>query len=219
MRRSFLNVDRTVVFSLKKKKLKLFYTNLALISGKELKLMKELNLIKKAIKGNKECLEELLVINGDQLYRTAYLYVRNREDALDVVQETSYKAFLSIGHLKNEEFFLTWLTKILINCSYDVLKKNKKVLPLNNMIELIADKRDKREEILDLLDAINKIDKKYKNAIILFYFHDLPISEVAKVMNIPESTVKTYLSRGKDRLKKLLGGINYNGKKIASRTI
>lgn len=181
--------------------------------------MNELKLVKKAIKGNKECLEELLVLHGDQLYRTAYLYVRNREDALDIVQETSYKAFLSIGQLKNEKFFLTWLTKILINCSYDVLKKNNKELPLNNMIELTTDKREKREENLDLLEAINRLNENHKNAIILFYFQDLPISEVAKVMKIPESTVKTYLSRGKDRLKTLLGGMNYNGEKITSKSI
>lgn len=182
--------------------------------------MKELKLIKKAIKGNKECLEELLILHGDQLYRTAYIYVRNREDALDVVQETSYKAFLSIGQLKNEKFFLTWLTKILINCSYEVLRKSMKQVPLNNTIELTFDsKREKREEILDLLEAVNRLNEKHKNAIILFYFHDLPISEVAKVMDIPKNTVKTYLSRGKDQLKKLLGGLNDNGEKIISRSI
>ncbi|MGP4107896.1 sigma-70 family RNA polymerase sigma factor [Virgibacillus sp. L01] len=176
--------------------------------------MNELKLIKKAIKGNKECLEELLILHGDQLYRTAYLYVRNREDALDAVQETSYKAFLSIGQLKNEKFFLTWLTKILINCAYDVLKMSKKELPLNNFVELTADKRKKSEENLDLLEAVNRLNEKHKNAIFLFYFQDLPISEIAKVMNIPENTVKTYLSRGKERLKKLLGGMNYNEEKI-----
>lgn len=207
------------LFYLEKKKLKLFYNNSTLIGGKEVKLMNELKLVKKAIKGNKECLEELLVLHGDQLYRTAYLYVRNREDALDIVQETSYKAFLSIGQLKNEKFFLTWLTKILINCSYDVLKKNKKELPLNNMVELATDKREKEDENLDLLEAINRLNEKHKNAIILFYFQDLPISEVAKVMKIPENTVKTYLSRGKERLKKLLGGMNYNGEKIISKSI
>lgn len=181
--------------------------------------MNELKLVKKAIKGNKECLEELLVLHGDQLYRTAYLYVRNREDALDIVQETSYKAFLSIGQLKNEKFFLTWLTKILINCSYDVLKKNKNELPSNSTIELATDKREKIEENLDLLEAINRLNEKHKNAIILFYFQDLPISEVAKVMKTPENTVKTYLSRGKERLKKLLGGMNYNEEKIISKSI
>jgi len=125
--------------------------------------------------------------------------------------------FLSIGKLKNEQFFLTWLTKILINCSFDVLKKSNKELPLNSMIELTSDKGKKREEILDLLEAINRLDNRHKNAIILFYFQDLSIREVAKVMNIPENTVKTYLSRGKDRLKKLLGGMNYDEEKIISR--
>ncbi|KAA0564647.1 sigma-70 family RNA polymerase sigma factor [Bacillus sp. CH30_1T] len=182
--------------------------------------MKELTLIKKAINGNKECLEKLLIIHGNQLYRTAYLYVRNREDALDVVQETSYKAFLSISQLKNEEFFLTWLTKILINCSYDVLRRNKKELPFNNMTNLTSDsQREKREEILDLLEAINRLNEKHKNAIILFYFHDLSIREIAKALNLPESTVKTNLRRGKERLKKLLGGMSYNGEKIISRSI
>ncbi|MFC4323270.1 sigma-70 family RNA polymerase sigma factor [Litchfieldia salsa] len=182
--------------------------------------MQELTLIKKAINGNKECLEELLIIHGDQLYRTAYLYVRNREDALDVVQETSYKAFLSISQLKNEAFFLTWLTKILINCSYDILRKSKKELPLNSVIELTLDgKSERRAETLDLLEAINTLNENHKNAIILFYFHDLPIGEIAKVMNLPENTIKTHLRRGKERLKKLLGGMNHNGEKIISRSI
>jgi RNA polymerase sigma-70 factor (ECF subfamily) len=180
--------------------------------------MTELNLIKNAIKGNKKCLEELLVLHSDQLFRTAYLYVRNREDALDVVQETSYKAFLSISQLKNENFFLTWLTKILINCCYDILKKNKREILIENIIEQVSDKKEMRIESLDLLEAVNQLNEKYKTVIILFYFQDLPISEVARVINIPENTVKTYLSRGKEQIKKLLGG-RYNGEKIISRSV
>ncbi len=179
-----------------------------------------MKLVRKAINGDKKSLEELLIIHGNQLYRTAYLYVRNREDALDIVQETSYKAFLSIGQLKNEKFFLTWLTKILINCSYDVLKKRKREFPAQTIMDhSLPSKREKREEILDLLDAITKLNEKHKNAIILFYFHDLPISEVAKVLNLPENTVKTYLSRGKERLRKLLGGLDTNGENIISKSI
>jgi RNA polymerase sigma-70 factor, ECF subfamily len=179
----------------------------------------ELSLIRKAVKGNKKCLEELLVLHIDQLYRTAFLYVRNREDALDVVQEASYKAFMSISQLKNEKFFLTWLTRILINCSYAVLKKKKKEIPIDKISEGDVDRGEQGVESLDLLKAINQLNEKHKNAIILFYFQDLPISEVAKVMNIPENTVKTYLSRGKERLKKLLGGVNHNGKKLISKSI
>jgi RNA polymerase sigma-70 factor, ECF subfamily len=181
--------------------------------------MKELKLIKRAIKGNEKCLEELLVLHSDQMYRTAFLYVKNREDALDIVQEASVKAFLSISQLRDENFFLTWLTKILINCCYDLLKKKKKESPFNNLIKMVSVKDEIKVENLDLLEAIHHLKENYKNAIILFYFNDLPISEVAKVMNIPENTVKTYLSRGKEQLKKLLGGMNNNGEEFISKSI
>lgn len=64
-----------------------------------------IKLIKKAIKGNAKAFEALILENQEQLYRTAYLYVGNREDSLDVVQETTYKAFKSIHQLKEPTFF------------------------------------------------------------------------------------------------------------------
>jgi RNA polymerase sigma-70 factor (ECF subfamily) len=178
--------------------------------------MNEMKLVKRAIKGNKNAFEELLVIHSDQLYRTAFLYVGNREDALDIVQETAYKAFLAVGQLKNERFFLTWLTKILIHCAFDVIKKKKKEIPIENIIDLSSGKIEKRDEHVDLVRAINQLKEHYRNAVILFYFQDLPISEVAKIMNVPENTVKTYLHRGKSQLKKLLGGVAYGEETISS---
>ena len=173
--------------------------------------MKEIKLVKKAIKGNKKAFEELLILHSDQLYRTAYLYVRNREDALDVIQETAYKGLRAIGQLRDEKYFLTWLTKIMIHCAYDAIKKKKKEISVDKMIERTPAKEDIREVALDLVDAIDRLNDHYRNAVILFYYQDLPISEVAKLMNIPENTVKTYLYRGKSELKKLLGGNQYHG--------
>jgi RNA polymerase sigma-70 factor (ECF subfamily) len=178
--------------------------------------MNELRLVKKAVKGNKKAFEELLFLHSDRLYRTAYLYTGNREDALDVVQETTFKAFLAIEQLKNERYFLTWLTRILIHCAYDVLKKKKNEIPIEQIIELPSGIKGKQDEAIDLARAIVKLNDHYRNAVILFYYQDLPISEVAKVMDIPENTVKTYLFRGKDQLKKLLGGIGYNGEETIS---
>lgn len=60
-----------------------------------------------------DAFEELLMLYSDQLYRTAFLYVRNREDALDIVQETSYKAYIAIRTLKINKYFSTWLKKFL----------------------------------------------------------------------------------------------------------
>lgn len=181
--------------------------------------MNNIKLVKKAIKGNKKAFEQLLIIHSDQLYRTAFLYVGNREDALDVVQETAYKALLAIGQLKNESFFLTWLTKILIHCTYDVMNKKKNEIPIEKLIDLKSWEKEKKVEHLDLLSAINQLKDTHRNAIILFYFQDLPISEVAKIMLVPENTIKTFLHRGKIQLKKLLGGTAYDGEKTISRRV
>lgn len=168
--------------------------------------MNEAKLVKKAMKGNGKAFEELLVIHSDRLYRTAFLYAGNREDALDIVQETACKAFLAVGQLKNEQYFLTWLTRILIHCAYSVLKKRKKELPLDKLVELPSSKKDGTAENMDLMDAVLQLKEQHRTAIILFYYHDLPISDVAKAMDVPENTVKTYLQRGRKELKIRLGG-------------
>ncbi|MBT2645113.1 sigma-70 family RNA polymerase sigma factor [Bacillus sp. ISL-41] len=168
--------------------------------------MKEAKLVKKAVRGNAKAFEELLIIHSERLYRTAFLYAGNREDALDIVQETSCKAFQAIGQLKNEQYFLTWLTRILIHCAYDVLKKRKKELPVEKLVELPTNSDSKLAENLDLMEAITLLKAQHRTAIILFYYHDLAISEIARMMDIPENTVKTYLQRGRKELKNRLGG-------------
>lgn len=173
--------------------------------------MLQINLVKKAIKGNEKAFETLITNESDKLYRTAYLYVRNKEDALDVLQETTYKAFLSIHKLKNPEFFSTWLIKILIRTAYDLLKKKKKTVLTGDVFfeNIIENTKDTIESRLDLTHAIAALNQDYQTVIILFYYHDLAISSIAETMDKPEGTIKTYLHRAKKELKKALEGVNH----------
>nr|WP_307152085.1 sigma-70 family RNA polymerase sigma factor [Robertmurraya andreesenii] len=165
--------------------------------------MESQRLVKKAIKGNKSAFEKLIQQHYERIYRTAYLYVHNEEDALDVVQEATYQAFTSIHSLKNPEYFMTWLTRIIIRCSGQVLKKRSKVVPLSEEIlsNLPGQVNPNIEESLQLLHAIQQLRENYRTVIILFYYYDYSIKAISGVMEIPESTVKTYLSRGKAELK------------------
>ncbi|MGP4062945.1 sigma-70 family RNA polymerase sigma factor [Halobacillus sp. H74] len=181
--------------------------------------MRHLKLIKKAKKGDQEAFERLLLLYSDRLYRTAFLYTGNREDALDIIQETSYKALLAIRNLKENKYFLTWLTRILINCAYDLKKRQKKDIPIEHVSEVLSKKDESTDEHIDLARAINGLRDNYRDAIILFYYHDLPIKEVSQIMSIPENTVKTYLQRGKKQLKTILGGVGYDEGKAISRKI
>ena len=86
------------------------------------------NLVKSARLGNDDAFYELIQQRKELLYRTAYAYVKNQEDALDIVSDTVYKAYRSLRKLKEPAFFNAWLTRILINCSLDHLKKQKRII-------------------------------------------------------------------------------------------
>lgn len=160
--------------------------------------------VTKAIKGNKKAFEKLVRQHYEQIYRTAYLYVHNEEDALDVVQEATYQAFKSIHSLKHPEYFTTWLTKIVIRCSAQLLKRKSNFVPINDEIlsNLSMPTTVDHVESMQLLAAIQELRESHRTAIILFYYYDYSIKMVSELMEIPESTVKTYLSRGKAELKK-----------------
>ena len=174
--------------------------------------MDEIKLVKKARKGDDAAFEQLIGLYQDQLYRTAYLYVQNKEDALDIVQETVYKAYLSLEQLQKPNFFLTWLTRILIHNAYQVLNEKKKVQQLEDSRECkdVRNVANRIEQNIDLQAAIGKLDENYQTVIILHYYYDLPINQIAWHMNVPEGTVKTYLHRARKSLKKLLGGSDEN---------
>lgn len=181
--------------------------------------MHHLKLIKKAKANDIEAFEELLTLYANQLYRTAFLYVGNREDALDIVQETSFKAYMAIKTLKKNKYFSTWITKILINNAYELLKKRKREIPFENIEPYLKQQEGFNIEQIDLLRAVHDLRDTYRDAIILFYFRDLSIKEVAVIMDIPENTVKTYLHRGKEQLKIKLKGAEFDEGEIFSGSI
>lgn len=181
--------------------------------------MDTLDLVAQAKEGDTFAFEELLKLYGDQLYRTAFLYVGNREDALDIVQETSFKAFLAIKTLKQDRYFSSWITRILINSANEYLKKHKKDLPFEDVEKMIQVKDELSIEEIDLIREINQLKKKYRDAVILFYFRDLPIREIARIMSVPENTVKTYLHRGKKQLETKLRGVGFSERKAVSESV
>ncbi|MES1047646.1 sigma-70 family RNA polymerase sigma factor [Heyndrickxia oleronia] len=156
--------------------------------------------IKKAKKGDEKAFQQLIQEEKNKLFRIAYLYVKNENDALDIVQETVYKAFISIKQLKEPNYFSTWLTRILINCALDFIRKNKNIIPFAE-VEDTSEERQPIEEKLDLVEAIRKLENPYKTVIILRYYKDLTIKQIADLLNCPEGTVKTNIHRAISKLK------------------
>ncbi|MDQ0225753.1 sigma-70 family RNA polymerase sigma factor [Metabacillus niabensis] len=175
----------------------------------------DLHTVERAIKGDAAAFEELLFLEEKMLYYKAISYVGNKEDALDAIQEATCKAFLSIGKLKNPEYFSTWLFKILIHECYNLLRKRKQIIPYeeNELLKKLDEKQDKEIESFHLSEALSTLNTSYQTSIILFYYHDLSIKDISEVMEKPVGTVKTYLRRAKKKLKsELERSYKLNGK-------
>lgn len=167
--------------------------------------LNKIKLIKESMEGNKESFGILIKNNKEYLYKMAFLYVKDEQDALEVIHETVYRAFLNIEKLKKAKFFNTWITRILINVSIDFLKKKGKNEMLDESTPIIKEKCEiSTEEKLDLYNAIDLLNDNYKTVIIMMYFNDMKIKDISKVMEIPENTVKTYLRRAKQALGEVL---------------
>lgn len=158
--------------------------------------------IKLAQKGDDNAFYELLSERKSQLYRTAFAYVKNKEEALDIVSETVYKAYISIKKLKEPSLFNTWLTRILINTSLDSINKNSRVVAFEENVKsdtLIINVDN--EGIIDLKVAVDRLSGKYKTIVILKYFQDMTLVEIAKTLQCPLGTVKTMLHKALGELR------------------
>ena len=157
-------------------------------------------LVKKAVRGSTEAYGTLVGQYQEYLYKTAFLYTGNEADALDAVQECILKGFRAISTLKSPEYFRTWLTRILINAARDQMRRAAKTVPYEELWERPAQEVP-REEYFDLHDAVRALPEKYRAVIILKYFNDLKIEEIAKLLEIPRGTVSVYLARARGMLR------------------
>ena len=137
----------------------------------------------------------------NMLYSIAYTYVKNKDDAEDVVQDVFMKYLKSndvFPTLDNEKF---WLIKVVINTAKThVTRIWKKKVNLNDeYINKVADKKEKREN--DLFEVVCKLPSKYKDVIVLFYYEDLSIKEISSALKITEANVKKRLERGRNIIK------------------
>ena len=163
-----------------------------------------LKLVEKAAKGNREAFGELIIMHQEYLYKLAYMYTKNEQDALDAVQECAMRAMISMDKLREPQYFKTWITRILINSIYRAQQKYRNSSPFEDYNEAAPEQTLSIEEKTDLYDAIDLLPPVYKTVVILQYFQGIKIKDIAEVMGIPTGSVKAYLHRAREVLKRQL---------------
>lgn len=144
-----------------------------------------------------------LVRQGEPtFYRVAKAILHHEADVEDAVQEGLLKAYQNRNKLKNEAFFQTWLTRIIINECYSLLRKNKRIQPFapaDMEIPAAAVAAD-----AELYQAIRMLPPKIRITVVLYYVEGYSTAEIKRILKIPQGTVKSRLAKGRTLLKSIL---------------
>lgn len=149
-------------------------------------------------------LEKFEPIEPD-LYRVAFLYLRNREDALDCIQDTAFRCFRGFRRLREPMYFKTWATRITINCAKDILRQKQHTVPISDVPESPEPDPDVESVTLErltleaLLDALNENERA---AVALRWGMGYSFSEIAEALNMPVGTAKSLCYRGIEKLRR-----------------
>lgn len=141
----------------------------------------------------------------DMIYRLAFSQTQSNEHTDDVVQEVFLRFIKSDKNFESDDHIKAWLIRVAINCSHSAFSNTwyKKTVPLcDKENELVFDTPEKS----DVYYAVAELPHKYRAVIHLFYYEDMSIEEISKLLKINSSTIKSQLSRGRKLLRKKLKG-------------
>lgn len=177
-------------------------------------------LVEKAKLGDSDAYSELINSIKIDLYKIAQTRLNNIEDINDAIHETILNAFKNLKKLKNNQYFKTWIIKILINECNKIYKNNKKQLNIFNRIIDLKDFKssdntiEKVENKLFFEDLIKQLPYEERIVIVLYYNNHYTTGEIAKILNKSPNTIKSRLLRAKEKIKKeSKGGLDYEKSK------
>lgn len=133
----------------------------------------------------------------ESLYRVAASYLRGESDRLDAVAEAIAKAWEKRRTLRDEALFTTWLTRILIRVCVDMQRRQKRVIPTDE----VRDKPAEDERVSALREAIEGLPQKERTMIVLYYMEGYDVREVAGLMGTTKGAVCAGLSRAREKLR------------------
>lgn len=181
-------------------------------------IIKEIDLIKKAAKGDPDAFESLMIQYQTPVYNLCFRIVGNPEDAADMTQETFLKAWRSLENFHMDSSLSTWLYRLANNCCLDLLR-SKKRKPTISIVrededgeELSFDPEDpspqpeelliRKEENQILQEALQTLDEQQRAILTLRVVNDMSYEDISRVLQIKEGTVKSRLARARENLRK-----------------
>lgn len=154
--------------------------------------------------GRREAFAALFSQMSPRLFRTALGILGNPHDASDALQEAGLKAYRYFDKLHQAEAGAAWLTRILVNACYDQGRRRSKLVPTG--LEVGQEEAGEAPEGIDseVVEAIQTLPEEQRTTVVLRFFQDLSIPQIAEVMGVPEGTVKSRLFTALGKLRSIL---------------
>ena len=143
----------------------------------------------------------LVMEHSHSMYRAARALLPGDADAQDAVGEAVLLAWQSFERLRKPEAARGWLLKITVNCAYSHLRRQNRVVYLEQPEGAAPEGFGEAE---NLWEAVLRLPEDQRLAVILYYYEDMPVAQIARTLGIPQGPVKSRLSRGRERLRQLL---------------
>ena len=187
------------------------------------------DLVLRAAQGEKEAFQQLYIATRKQAYFTSLSITKNEADAQDILQESYLKAYQSLGQLENPALFPAWLNRIVANKAKNYISRIKpdsfadyedggavnwqeETDPL-----FIPDERlDRKEAKALVIGLVSELPEDQRLVVLMRYYHDMEVAEVAKTLEVPVGTVKSRLSRARQKLAATLDSAQQKGLKLYS---
>ncbi|HYK73128.1 MAG TPA: RNA polymerase sigma factor [Pseudoneobacillus sp.] len=170
-------------------------------------------LLKQIRNGNQDAFTELIHPLIEKAYKTSFYLLKSKEFAEEVVQTSMIEAYTNIIEGKNFSNFPAWFNKLVASRAYDLIRKLTRERKKISDVEItnIYQSTSAMEHLLDsetkseISDAVLSLEKEiYRNVIVMFYYQELSVSEIAEIMDLKKSTVKTHLRRARESVGKKL---------------
>ena len=160
-----------------------------------------MQLYRRKRKPDTDAFMELIEENTQSMYKTAWAILQNEEDVADALQETIVKGFESLHTLRRPEFFKTWMMRILINTCLQIRKQRQRLLTFgDDLPEMpVEDSYDTDSGFKELLDMVDEADRLL---LTLYYADEFKVSEIAELLEMNVNTVKTRLSRAREKIRR-----------------
>lgn len=157
-------------------------------------------LIKKAKAHDHAAFSQLMKQQAQSMYKTAKAILKNDEDAADAMQETALSCWENIGSLQNEQYFKTWLMRILINHCNTIHRKKSRYI-LDNILPETAAEEDAYANV-EWMELLQRLGEKYRIVVVLYYAEGFKVKDIAGILKISESAVKERLSTARKTMEK-----------------